>query len=86
MKNNGVMDFCEKMDVLFKGYKKDGVMDRYHKDGIFFTVGKKDADYVWSSLDGAAHIYNMMCPENKVTIEHVRTTSVTETYIVQYEQ
>lgn len=79
-----VSDFCEKMDVLFKKYKKDGILDRYHRDGKFFTVGKKDASYVWAALDGAIHIYNMVHPGNELIIECYRTTSATETYIVQY--
>lgn len=79
-----VEDFCVKMDVLFKIYKEEGVLDSYHRDGVFFTVGKKDSSYVWAALDGAVHMYNMMHPGNELIADCYRTTSVTETYIVQY--
>ena len=81
-----VNDFCEKMDVLFKTYKKDGVLDGYHRDGDFFTVGRKDASYARATLDGAVHMYNMMHPGIKLIVDCYRTTSVTETYIVQYAE
>lgn len=79
-----VGDFCEKMDALFKRYKKDGVLDNYHRDGKFFTVGKKDARYMWVALDSAVHLYNMIHPGNELIMDNYRTTDVSETFIVQY--
>lgn len=79
-----VEDFCEKMDILFKGYKKDGCMEGYHRDGHFLTVGKKDAKYMWSALDGAVHLYNMMHPGNEIIMDNYRVTETTETFVIQY--
>lgn len=79
-----VADFLDKMDVLFKRYKKDGCLDRYHRDGNFLTVGKKDAAYMWAALDGAVHLYNMVHPGNELVADNYRTTDVSETFIVQY--
>ena len=79
-----VDDFCEKMDILFKRYKEDGCMDRYHRDGKFFTVDKKDAAYMWCALDGAVHLYNMMHPDNELIVGNYRVTETTETFIIQY--
>lgn len=79
-----VQDFCEKMDVLFKRYEKDGCMDRYRRDGDLFTVGKKDAPYMWGALDGAIHMYNMIHPGNELIIGHGHITETTETFMVQY--
>ena len=82
---NHVSDFMEKMHSLFKRYQEDGCMDNYSKDGDFFTVGKEDAAYMWSTLDGAVHMYNMIHPGNELIIDHHNTTETTETYIVQYK-
>lgn len=79
-----VQDFCEKMDTLFKKYERNGCMDGYHKDDKYFTVGKKDAGYMWCALDGAVHMYNMIHPGNELIADHYRTTETTETFIVQY--
>lgn len=79
-----VADFLDKMDVMFKQYKKDGCLDGYHRDGNFLTVGKKDASYMWAALDGAVHLYNMMHPGNELIVDNYRTTDVSETFIVQY--
>lgn len=79
-----VQDFCEKMDVLFKKYEKDGCMDDYRRDDKYFTVGKKDANYMWCALDGAIHMYNMIHPGHELVIGHGHITKTTETFIVQY--
>lgn len=79
-----VDDFLDKMDVMFKQYKKDGCLDGYHRDGDFLTVGKKDAAYMWAALDGAVHLYNMVHPGNELIVDNYRTTDVSETFIVQY--
>lgn len=82
---NHVNDFMEKMNILFKRYQEDGCMDNYSRDGEFFTVGKEDADYMWSALDGAIHMYNMIHPGNELIVDHYNTTEMEETYIVQYK-
>lgn len=79
-----VDDFLNKMDVLFRRYKKVGCLGGYHRDGDFLTVGKKDAAYMWATLDGAVHLYNMMHPGNELIVDNYRTTDVSETFIVQY--
>lgn len=79
-----VTDFLDKMDVMFKHYKEDGCLDKYHRDGSFLTVDKKDAAYMWAALDGAVHLYNMVHPGNELIVDNYRTTDVSETFIVQY--
>lgn len=77
--------FMGSMDVLFKQYKKDGVIDSYHRDGHFFTVGKKDSAYLWAALDGAVHLWNSLHEEeDALCLDSYRSTGVTDTYIIQY--
>lgn len=76
--------FINSMDVLFKQYKKDDVMDRYHRDGHFFTVGKKDSAYLWAALDGAVHLWNSLHEEkDALCLDSYRNTEVTDTYVIQ---
>lgn len=78
--------FMDAMDVLFKQYKKGGVMDSYHRDGHFFTVGKKDSAYMWAALDGAVHLWNAEHPQDTLVLDSYRSTEVTDTYLIQYTE
>lgn len=80
-----ISTFLDSMDEMFKQYKKDDCLDRYHRDGHFFTVGKRDSAYVWSALDGAVHLWNSLHKEGDFLIlDNYCTTGDTETFTVQY--
>ena len=79
--------FMNSMDILFKQYKEDGVMGGYHRDGHFFTVGKKDSAYLWAALDGATHLWNSFHKkEDALCLISYRSTKTTDTYLIQYQE
>lgn len=75
--------FMDSMDALFEQYKKDDMMDSYHRDGHFFTVGKRDSAYMWAALDGAVHLWNALHgEEDALCLDSYRSTDTTDTYMI----